>query len=89
MAFRTTWLVFAFCSFISKTVVAQDTTMGTSPVVHRDTVWHQDLAVSLNLSQVSFTHWQAGGVNSLAYTGSVVGRSMRDDSSTNWSTTSR
>jgi hypothetical protein len=54
----------------------------------RDTVrlWKHDLSAALNLSQVSFTHWAAGGTNALSYLSSINGKSMREDTSTNWST---
>ncbi len=58
------------------------TTPPATPPVRHDTLWHNDLVVGVNLTQVSFAHWQAGGVNALAYLGSIMGKSVRDDSNT-------
>jgi hypothetical protein len=52
-----------------------------------DTLWHNELVVGVNLSQVSFAHWEAGGTNSLAYLASVMGKSVRNDSTTTWTNT--
>jgi hypothetical protein len=48
--------------------------------------WKHNLGASLNLAQVGYTHWAAGGTNALRYLASVNGKSMRDDTTTNWST---
>jgi hypothetical protein len=47
--------------------------------------WKHNLAATLNLAQASFTHWAAGGTNTLSYLSSVNGKSIREDTSTNWS----
>ncbi len=57
-------------------------TPAAAPVVPHDTLWHNELVVGVNLTQVSFAHWQAGGVNALAYLGSIRGKSVRDDANT-------
>ena len=57
-----------------------------APIVPHDTIWRHELIVGINLSQVSFTHWEAGGTNTLAYLASVMGKSVRDNAATNWCT---
>jgi Protein of unknown function (DUF3078) len=58
-----------------------------TPAVKHDTIWRNELIVGVNLTQVSFAHWQAGGVNALAYLASIMGKSVRNDSSTTWTNT--
>jgi hypothetical protein len=60
------------------------TTPPATPPAPHDTIWHHELVASLNLTQVSFTHWQAGGINALAYAASIVGKSVRNDTNTTW-----
>jgi len=50
----------------------------------QDTTWKHSMIASMNLSQVSYNHWVAGGTNSLAYLAGVNGKSVRDDATTNW-----
>lgn len=52
----------------------------------RDTSWKHQLIAAVNLSQVSYSHWQAGGSNSLAYLASINGQSVHDVPQTNWTT---
>lgn len=61
---------------------------GVSNAQSTDTTkpWKHNLAAALNLSQVSYTHWAAGGADALSYLSSINGKSMRDDTTTNWST---
>jgi hypothetical protein len=39
-------------------------------------LWQHNLLASVNLSQTSYTHWEAGGSNSLSYIASVNGKSL-------------
>ena len=48
--------------------------------------WKHGLVSSLTLTQVAYTDWAQGGENALAYTISVDGKSIEDESSSNWST---
>ena len=57
------------------------------PVVPHDTIWRHELIVGINLSQVSFTHWQGGGIDALSYVASVAGKSVRNDIHTIWTNT--
>jgi hypothetical protein len=50
-----------------------------------DTTWKHSMIASLNLSQVSFTHWSQGGTNTLSYLAGINGKSVRDNATTNWS----
>ncbi len=68
---------------ISTSLFAQDTTKLTPPPAP----WTNELGVRLNLSQVSFSHWTQGGTDALAYLASLNGKSVRNDTNTNWATT--
>jgi hypothetical protein len=46
--------------------------------------WKQSLVAGLNLTQVSYTNWQGGGQNALAYSTLANGRSTYNDTSLNW-----
>src|SRR5580692_978044 len=81
-------LYIAFLSVVLVNYASAQT--GTTPPAappRHDILWHNELVVGVNLSQVSFAHWQAGGVNALAYLGSIMGKSVRNDSSTTWTNT--
>ena len=87
MRLRSMFPIFIFFTVFLSVVLgnsasAQTGTTAPAPPVKHDTLWHNDLIVGVNLSQVSFAHWQAGGVNALAYLGSIQGKSVRDDSNT-------
>ena len=67
---------FPLCAAIvigAASAVAQDTTHGP---------WKHTMIASLNLSQVSFTHWSQGGTNTLSYLAGVNGKSERDEATT-------
>lgn len=63
-------------------------TAATASAQSADSVrpWKHNLSAALNFAQASFTHWAAGGTNALSYLSSINGKSMREDTSTNWST---
>jgi hypothetical protein len=46
--------------------------------------WDHNIVVGLTLTQVSYTDWATGGDNSLAFTGSIIGKSVKDEPYTNW-----
>ncbi|HZK76164.1 MAG TPA: DUF3078 domain-containing protein [Candidatus Kapabacteria bacterium] len=48
--------------------------------------WHHALIAELHLAEVSFTHWTQGGVNALSYIAGVNGQSIRNEPTTNWTT---
>ncbi len=48
--------------------------------------WKHTLISTLNLSQVSYTDWAAGGDNALAYNLIIDGRSYNEEVLTNWTT---
>jgi hypothetical protein len=48
--------------------------------------WHHSLIAELHLAEVSFTHWTQGGVNALSYIAGVNGQSIRNEPTTNWTT---
>jgi Protein of unknown function (DUF3078) len=48
--------------------------------------WRHDLTFRFQLSQASFTNWEQGGENALAYRASLEGTSVRQDSSLTWTT---
>jgi hypothetical protein len=48
--------------------------------------WTHSLVTSLTLSQVAYTDWAAGGVNTLALGLIASGQSMDDEKKTNWTT---
>ena len=52
-----------------------------------DTTWKHAVIASLNLSQVSFTHWSQGGTNTLSYLAGINGKSVREDDVTNLTNT--
>jgi hypothetical protein len=55
----------------------------------KDTIkhgWTHSLVSTLNLSQVSYTNWAAGGDNALAYNLLINGTSMQEEEQTNWTT---
>ncbi|MDP4218898.1 MAG: DUF3078 domain-containing protein [Bacteroidota bacterium] len=55
----------------------------------KDTIkhgWTHSLISTLNLSQVSYTNWAAGGANALAYNLLIDGRSIDEQVNTNWTT---
>jgi hypothetical protein len=89
MRLRSKLSISLFGLLLSQTVNAQTGTNAppAATVKPHDTIWHNELVVGVNLTQVSFAHWQAGGVNALAYLGSVMGKSVRNDSSTTWTNT--
>lgn len=45
-------------------------------------LWQHNLIASVNLSQTSYTHWEAGGTNSLSYIASVNGKSVLEQITT-------
>lgn len=47
--------------------------------------WKHTLVTGLTVTQVSYTDWSQGGENALAYTLSVDGKSVMDETMTNWS----
>ncbi|HLX12143.1 MAG TPA: DUF3078 domain-containing protein [Bacteroidota bacterium] len=49
-----------------------------------DTLWKHSLVAGLNLTQVSYTDWVAGGQNALAYTVVINGRSIYNGPTYNW-----
>ncbi len=55
---------------------AQDTTYG----------WRHSLIASLNLAQVSFSHWAPGGTDAFSYVASINGKSEKNAPMTNWAT---
>src|SRR5437660_6003928 len=62
--------------------------LSASPAISQtDTIWRHAMIAGLNLSEVSFTHWVAGGTDALAYIAGINGKSVRDDATTNWSNT--
>lgn len=76
LIFSISFLTVVLCNGVR----AQDT---TTPPKH-DTIWHHELVAGLNLTQVDFSHWEAGGTDALAYVGSLVGKSVRNDATTTW-----
>ncbi len=86
MRLRSKLSIYLFSFLLCQTASAQ-TTSNVPPVVPHDTLWHNELVVGINLTQVSFTHWQAGGVNALAYAAAITGKSVRNDPSTTWTNT--
>ena len=48
--------------------------------------WKHSLISTLNLSQVAYTDWAAGGDNALAYNLIIDGRSYNEEAHTNWTT---
>lgn len=50
----------------------------------KDTTWKHSLVAGLTMTQVAFTDWAQGGENALAYSFTADGKSIRDDSSSNW-----
>ncbi|HWF44627.1 MAG TPA: DUF3078 domain-containing protein [Candidatus Kapabacteria bacterium] len=48
--------------------------------------WRHSLIAGLNLTQIDFSHWTAGGTDALAYIASLNGKSERDSIFTNWTT---
>ena len=46
--------------------------------------WTHALLAGVSLTQASYTDWAAGGENSLAYTGSLDGKSTQEMEHTNW-----
>lgn len=51
----------------------------------KESTWKHTLITGFTITQVSYTDWAQGGENSLAYTVSIDGKSVRDELSTNWS----
>ncbi len=73
-----------FAAFLSTPAFAQkDSTM------KKDTAWHHEMVAGMNFSQVDFSHWEAGGTDALAYLAAIVGKSVRNDTNTNWTNTYR
>jgi Protein of unknown function (DUF3078) len=88
MRLRFIFSIFVFSILFCHGASAQTNTNAPSiPAVKHDTIWRNELVVGVNLTQVSFAHWQAGGVNALAYLASIMGKSVRNDSSTTWTNT--
>lgn len=46
--------------------------------------WHHTMVSGLNLTQISFKNWAQGGENALSYAASLVGQSVRNMETTNW-----
>jgi len=46
--------------------------------------WQHSIVSALNLTQVAFTDWAAGGENALAWKLSLDGKSVQDKEKTNW-----
>ncbi|MDP4198962.1 MAG: DUF3078 domain-containing protein [Bacteroidota bacterium] len=55
---------------------AQDTTYG----------WRHALVASVNLAQVSFSHWAPGGTDAFSYVAMLNGKSEKNEPMTNWAT---
>lgn len=53
---------------------AQEAVVDTLTEAHG---WHQELRTTLNLAQAAYSHWQDGGINSLAATVNTTGRFAR------------
>ncbi len=65
--------------YITSTARAQstaDTTRG----------WTHAMIAELHLAEVSYTHWTQGGTNALSYIANVNGRSVDNQTKTNWAT---
>lgn len=67
--------------FISTTAQAQ------TAKPKADTVWQNSMVAALNLQQISYKNWTAGGEDALSYTGLIDGKAVRDNSITNWENT--
>ncbi|HEY3875707.1 MAG TPA: DUF3078 domain-containing protein [Candidatus Kapabacteria bacterium] len=70
--------------FVSSRLLAQ-----TDTAIKHDTLWHHEMVAGLNFSQIDFSHWEAGGTDALAYIASIAGKSVRNDTNTNWTNTYR
>ncbi len=46
--------------------------------------WTQGMVAALNISQIAFTNWSAGGDNALAWALSLDGKSVNDQEKTTW-----
>ncbi len=64
-------------------VSAQDRTDDKDTIKHG---WTHSLISTLNLSQVSYSNWAAGGENALAYNLLINGTSIDEETQTNWTT---
>jgi hypothetical protein len=84
MRLRLIFSIFLLSIVLCNAASAQTGTPPSVPVVPHDSTWHHELIVGVNLTQVSFAHWQGGGVNALAYVASIAGKSVRNDINTNW-----
>jgi hypothetical protein len=71
-AFLSAAFLFVFCV----TARAQDSVK----------IWKHAVIASMNIAQVSFTHWAQGGTNSLSYRASINGKSDRNVEMTDWLT---
>ncbi len=71
-------LMFIILFGIATASAQQDTTK--APVYG----WQHSIVSALNLTQVAFTDWAAGGENALAWKLSLDGKSVQDMEKTNW-----
>jgi hypothetical protein len=76
-------LVMLFVIAIFSTTLAQEKKEDKDSVKYG---WTHGLISTLNLSQVSYTNWAAGGDNALAYNLLIDGRSINEEQYTNWTT---
>jgi hypothetical protein len=49
--------------------------------------WTHSIVTGLNLTQISFKDWAAGGENALSYTIGLAGASMQEEEKTSWTNT--
>jgi hypothetical protein len=75
--------LFVISLIFSANAFAQEKTEDKDSVKHG---WTHSLISTLNLSQVSYTNWAAGGANALAYNLLIDGRSFNEEEHTNWTT---
>jgi len=75
--------ILTFSLLCRTTIFAQGRTDDKDTVKHG---WTHGLISTLNLSQVSYTDWAAGGSNALAYNLLIDGRSFDEEVHTNWTT---
>jgi hypothetical protein len=69
--------------FLLSSALAQEA--APAPTVH-ELGWKNSLVSGLTMTQVAFTDWAQGGESALSYTISAAGRSVDEESPTNWTT---
>jgi len=69
--------------FLLSSALAQEA--APAPTAH-EFGWKNNLVSGLTMTQVAFTDWAQGGESALSYTISAAGRSVDEESTTNWTT---